>query len=453
MNGILLAMVSVAFVFAGWRQLVWIPVAGSAAPMELLSKAMIEAASGAVTLAIGLVGVMTLFMGLMKVAEAGGMLRIIARLIRPLMVRLFPDVPAEHPAMGAMILNLSANALGLGNAATPFGIRAMQELDKLNSQPGTATNAMVLFLAINTSSVTLLPTGVIALRAAAGSADPAAILPTTLLATIGSTTVAILAAKLFSRWSPAPPPLAAPALAKQATGMKESPQGADAPPAAYPPHSAPSGPAQTEPLEDQGQPYPLWVSMIALAGLIGLVPTAVAYGQTISPWIIPGLMVFFLGFGALRRVPVYESMVEGGREGFQVALRIIPYMVVILVAVAMLRASGALDLLVGALGRFTAPLGLPAEALPMALLRPLSGSGAYAVLASLINDPAIGPDSYTGMLVSTLQGCTETTFYVLAIYFGAVQVRRIRHAMAAALVADLAGVVCAVLACLYLFGN
>jgi spore maturation protein SpmA len=162
-------MVSVAFVFAGWRHLVWAPVAGGSAPMELLSKAMIEAASGAVTLAIGLVGVMTLFMGLMKVAEAGGMLRIIARLIRPLMVRLFPDVPAEHPAMGAMILNLSANALGLGNAATPFGIRAMQELEKLSSRPGTATNAMVLFLAINTSSVTLLPTGVIALRAAAGS--------------------------------------------------------------------------------------------------------------------------------------------------------------------------------------------------------------------------------------------------------------------------------------------
>jgi len=425
MNGILLAMASLAFVFAGWRQLVWVPAAGVAAPMELLSKAMIDAASGAVTLAIGLVGVMTLFMGLMKVAEAGGMLRIIARLIRPLMVRLFPDVPAEHPAMGAMILNLSANALGLGNAATPFGIRAMQELDTLNSQPGTATNAMVLFLAINTSSVTLLPTGVIALRAAAGSADPAAILSTTLFATIGSTTVAILVAKLFSRWSPAPPPLAA----------------------------LPLAPGQTAAGLDQEHPYPLWASVAALAGLIGLVPVAVAYGQTISPWVIPGLMIFFLGFGALRRVPVYETMVEGGREGFQTALRIIPYMVVILVAVAMLRASGALDLLVGTLGRFTAPLGLPAEALPMALLRPLSGSGAYAVLASLINDPAIGPDSYTGMLVSTLQGCSETTFYVLAVYFGAVQVRRIRHAMAAALVADLAGVVCAVLACRFLSGN
>jgi len=432
MNGIFLAMVSVAFVFAGWRQLTWIPVEGAAAPMELLSRAMIEAASGAVTLAIGLVGVMTLFMGLMKVAEAGGMLRLIARLIRPLLVRLFPDVPAEHPAMGVMILNLSANALGLGNAATPFGIRAMQELDRLNSQPGTATNAMVLFLAINTSSVTLLPTGVIALRAAAGSADPAAILPTTLFATIGSTTVAILAAKLFSRWSAAPPPLAAPATESRLVDS------------ALPP---------AEPLEVEGRPCPLWVSVAALAGLIALVPVAILYGQVVSPWIIPGLMVFFLGFGAWRRVRVYETMVEGGKEGFQVALRIIPYLVVILVAVAMLRASGALELLVGALGRFTAPLGLPAEALPMALLRPLSGSGAYAVLASLLGDPAIGPDSYTGYLVSTLQGCTETTFYVLAVYFGAVQVRRIRHAMAAALLADLAGVVCSVLACLYLFGT
>jgi spore maturation protein SpmA len=170
--------------------------------MEALSTAMVESASGAVELAIGLVGVMTLFLGLMKVAEAGGMLVILARLIRPLMVRLFPEVPADHPAMGAMILNLSANALGLGNAATPFGIRAMQELERLNAQPGTATNAMALFLAINTSSVTLLPTGVIALRAAAGSADPAIILPTTLFATICSTTVAILAAKLYQRMSP-----------------------------------------------------------------------------------------------------------------------------------------------------------------------------------------------------------------------------------------------------------
>jgi spore maturation protein SpmA len=430
MNIILLLMVATAVVFAGWHQLAWIPVEGQSAPMVALSKAMIDSAAGAVELAIGLVGVMTLFLGLMKVAEAGGMLRILARLIRPLMVFLFPDVPADHPAMGAMILNLSANALGLGNAATPFGIRAMQELDKLNPSPGTATNAMALFLAINTSSVTLLPTGVIALRAAAGSTHAAAILPTTLFATIGSTTVAILAAKLYQRWaSPGPAPER-----QEATRDTR-------------PVDGPSG----EALEQEGEAYPLWISVMAILFLLAMVPTAVIYGQALSPWIIPGLMVFFLAFGAIRRVPVYEVMVQGGKEGFQVALHIIPYLVVILVAVGMLRASGAMDLMVGLLGKFTGRLGLPAEALPMALMRPLSGSGAYGILAALINDPAIGPDSYTGYLVSTLQGSTETTFYVLAVYFGAVQVRRIRHAMAAALTADLAGVVLAVAACSFLF--
>ncbi|MCP4666658.1 MAG: spore maturation protein, partial [Deltaproteobacteria bacterium] len=159
MNVVFFAIVLVACCTAGWRQINWVPAAGDPSPMEALSKAMVESAAGSVELALGLVGVMTLFLGLMKVAEAGGLLSILARLIRPLMVRLFPDVPAEHPAMGAMILNLSANALGLGNAATPFGIRAMQDLDTLNPRPGTATNSMVLFLAINTSNVTLLPTG------------------------------------------------------------------------------------------------------------------------------------------------------------------------------------------------------------------------------------------------------------------------------------------------------
>jgi spore maturation protein SpmA len=430
MNIILLIMVITAFVFTGWKQLVWIPVEGQSAPMAALSKGMIDAAAGAVELAIGLVGVMTLFLGLMKVAEAGGMLKILARLIRPIMVRLFPDVPADHPAMGAMILNLSANALGLGNAATPFGIRAMQELDTLNPQQGTATNAMVLFLAINTSSVTLLPTGVIALRAAAGSSHAAAILPTTLLATIGSTAIAILAAKLYQRWTS---PVTA---LNQEDEIREVQQSAD----------------QTgEILEEAGEAYPLWISVVAIIFLLAMVPAAVVYGQVLSPWIIPGLMVFSLAFGAFRGVRVYEVMVQGGKEGFQVALRIIPYLVVILVAVGMLRASGAMDLLVDLLGRVTGRLGLPAEALPMALMRPLSGSGAYGILAAIINDPAIGPDSYTGYLVSTFQGSTETTFYVLAVYFGAVQVRRIRHAMAAALTADLAGIVLAVAACSLLF--
>ena len=201
MNAVFLGAVLIAFVVAGYRQSTFKVTPGATAPMDALGLAMIDAAKGSVTLAIGLVGVMALFLGLMKVAEAGGLLAIIAKTVRPLMVRLFPEVPADHPAMGAMIMNISANVLGLGNAATPFGIRAMQELDKLNPHKGTASNAMVMFLAINTSSVTLLPTGVIALRASAGSEDPAGILPTTLFATICSTIVAITAVKLYQRFT------------------------------------------------------------------------------------------------------------------------------------------------------------------------------------------------------------------------------------------------------------
>ncbi len=195
------------------------------------------------------------------------------------------------------------------------------------------------------------------------------------------------------------------------------------------------------------------MSGIALGILISLIPLTIFYGRTISPWIIPGLMLVFLAFGVLRKVAVYEVFVEGAKEGFQVAIRIIPYLVAILVAVAMLRASGAMDAMVTFLGAWTEKIGMPADALPMALLRPLSGSGAYGVMASIINDPGIGPDSFTGYLVSTLQGSTETTFYVLAVYFGAVQIKRIRHALAAALTADLAGILAAVAVCRFLYGG
>ena len=186
--------------------------------------------------------------------------------------------------------------------------------------------------------------------------------------------------------------------------------------------------------------------------LFALVPLTVIYGKEIAPWIIPGLMMALLAFGVAKKVPVYESFVEGAKDGFNVALRIIPYLVAILVAVGMFRNSGAMELLIVPLSAVTGPLGLPAEALPMALLRPLSGSGAYGILASIINDQAIGPDSYTGYLVSTFQGSTETTFYVLAVYFGAVQIRRIRHALVTALSADLAGIIAAVVICSILYG-
>ncbi|MET0107035.1 MAG: nucleoside recognition domain-containing protein [Sedimenticola sp.] len=426
MNAVFFALVLIAFVTAAWNQLAG--SGGETTPMDALSKAMVDSAGGAVELAIGLVGVMALFLGLMKIAEEGGLLKILARLIRPLMVRLFPDIPAEHPAMGAMILNMSANMLGLGNAATPFGIRAMQELNKLNPVKGTATDSMVLFLAINTSSITLLPTGVIALRASAGSMDPAGILPTTLFATVCSTIIAITAALTYRRFFP---------VKQNGDEMTETEEGAS---------------EQVEELPQEEGSYPLWVSWSVLAGFLALIPLTIFYGDVISPWILPGLMLGFLLFGVMRKVRIYEAFVEGAKEGFQVALRIIPYLVAILVAVGMFRASGALDWLVTMIGSVTALFGMPAEALPMALLRPLSGSGAYGVMASIINDPAIGPDSYTGYLVSTLQGSTETTFYVLAVYFGAIQVRRIRHALAVGLTADVAGVIAAVIAVSFLFG-
>jgi spore maturation protein SpmB len=350
-------------------------------------------------------------------------------------VRLFPDVPAGHPAMGAIVMNLSANAMGLANAATPFGIRAMQELDRLNPYKGTATNAMALFLAINTSSVTLLPTGVIALRASLGSADPAGILPTTLFATLCSTTAALLAAKYYQRFSVWPP--------VSTPEVDQEDQRA-------PSEEAPA--VDGDRVDAPGTPYPLWVSVLAMSTIVALIPLAVVFGARIGPWIVPSLALALLVFGMVRRVPVYERFVEGARDGFRVAVRIIPYLVAILVAVGMLRESGALSLIIEPLGRVTASFGLPAEALPMALLRPLSGSGAYGVLAATIQDPAVGPDSYTGYLVSTMQGSTETTFYVLAVYFGAIHVRRIRHALAAGLTADIAGISGAILACLYLYG-
>lgn len=460
MNRIFFALVVIAFLAAGWNELRWEPppappeteqveepppatrleaelrelraqvqalrkptVPQVRSPMEEMTAKMLDSASKAVELAISLIGVMTLFLGLMKVAEAGGLLTIIAKLLRPLLVRLFPDVPPDHPAMGAIVLNMSANALGLGNAATPFGIRAMQELNRLNPHKGTATNAMALFLAINTSSVTLLPTGVIAIRDAMGSTDPAGILSTTLFATVCSTTTAIVAAKLFQRFAP----FTGGPETETASGDEEPQQAEEAP--------------EELPMESS-EAYPLWVSMSALLALLAAIPLALVFGSVVSPWIIPGLMIALLGFGFFRGVPVYETFVSGAQDGFQVAVRIIPYLVAILVAVGMFQASGALDAFVGLVGPITSRVGLPAEALPMALLRPLSGSGAMGIMMATMEQE--GPDSYTGYLVSTLQGSTETTFYVLAVYFGAVQIQRIRHTMGAALTADLAGIIGAI---------
>ncbi|WP_019625489.1 nucleoside recognition domain-containing protein [Thioalkalivibrio sp. ALJT] len=457
MNLIFLALIVIAVATAAIREIR--STDPDERPMQALSEGAIDAAGSAVELALGLVGVMALFLGLMKIAEAGGLLTVLARLLRPLMIRLFPSVPPEHPAMGAMILNFSANILGLGNAATPFGIRAMQELEKLNPHPGTATNAMALFLAINTSSITLLPTGVIALRASLGSEAPAAILPTTLFATLFATIAGITSALILQRYFRSPPPTRSPDTgaattdsgAPEDTALQDEKTGTGT--AAHAHREPDDQPTDQQPMniEVPAEGYPAWVSILVLLGVLAIIPLTILYGQAIAPWIIPGLVVGFLSYGVIRGVPVYEVFVEGAKEGFNVALRIIPYLVAILVAVGMLRESGALGMFVGLIGPVTTPFGLPAEALPMALLRPLSGSGAYGIMAGIMQDPATGPDTHVGILVSTLQGSTETTFYVLAVYFGAIGVKRVRHTLAAALSADAVAVIAAVAIVGFLF--
>ena len=426
MNIIFVALILIAFATAAIRQILW--SGDGKAPMEALANGMIAAAGDAVTLSIGLIGVMALFLGLMKVIEAGGALRLLSRLLRPLMVRLFPSVPADHPAMGAMILNLSANLLGLGNAATPFGIRAMQELDTLNPRKGTATDAMVLFLAINTSSITILPTTVIALRAAAGSNDPAGIVVTTIFATVCATVIAIAASILLARLFPV-----APGAADTASAVEK--------PAA----------SSFDATFTDARAAPVWASVLAFAALLALVPAMLVFGKAMTVWIVPVVASAFVLFGLARGVAVYEAFVEGAKDAFDVAVRIIPYLVAILVAIGMFRTSGAMDLFIQPLGRVTTAFGMPPEALSMAILRSLSGSGAYGYLASLMQDPSIGPDSYLGYLVSTIQGSSETTFYVLAVYFGAAGVRRMRHALAVGLIGDAAGAIMSVVACAVLF--
>lgn len=488
MNLLFFLLIAIAIAVAASKQLSFVPAPEAVAPLDATINAGMEAAKNSVNMAIGLVGAMAFFLGLVKVAEAGGLLTVLAKLIRPLMVRLFPEVPPNHPAMGAMILNMSANALGLGNAATPFGLRAMRELDKLNGEKGTATNAMVLFLAINTSSVTILPTGVMVWRQTLGSTDMAGIVPTTLFATLCSTTAAILAAKLYGRFSPAPPPAVAEApaeaasappipatdsraqtylLAGTATFFAASVAGIAALALASPGlflgaaaggvaslfllrASQPDGREEdSTKAQDEGE-YPLWASLIAIATLPAMVPLMVAYGDVVSVWVVPAIILGFLGFGFARGVKVYEVFIKGAREGFDIAVMIIPYLVAILVAIGMLRGSGALTLFTDAVGPYTAKVGLPAEALPMALLRPLSGSGANGLMIEIMKEH--GPDSYVGYLVSTLQGSTETTFYVIAVYFGAVNVRKIRHTLAAALTADFVGIAAAVAIVWWMYG-
>lgn len=433
-----------------WLGLVLLSVATAAftGRMEAVSNASLDSAKRAIELVIGLTGGMVLFLGLVKVASDGGLLRVFVRMLRPILRRLFPEVPEDHPAMGAMIMNFAANMLGLGNAATPFGIKAMVELDRLNPHPGVATNAMALFLAINTSSIVLFPpTGTVMVRLATDSAAPFAIWLPTLIASASATLVAVTTCLLlvrlpFFRARPlADPP------ARDAELPSELPD------------------TRLPGVEDARAPIAAWQWLVIVGFAAAL---AIGLGLRIAErvpemglwpffreevgkyWLLPLLIAGLVLIGFAGRVRVYDALVEGGREGLFVAVRIAPFLVAIFVAIGMFRESGALGLLVAGLEPMTSLVGVPAEALPMALLRPLSGSGAFGVMAEILETH--GPDSFVGMLTSTLMGSTETTFYVLAVYLGAVRVRESRHILPACLAGDVAGFAGAAVACHLFFG-
>jgi len=416
-----------------------------------MTKELLDQAQFAVEFTVRLVGVMAFFLGLMNVAREGGLLAWLARRLAPLLRRLFPDVPPDHPAMSAIVLNMAANMLGLGNAATPFGIKAMSELERLNPRPGVATDSMALFLAINTSAVTLLPTGVIGVRAALGSEAAAAIWIPTLIATSASTLAALTAWWLLRRaWRGRPLPAVAPEETPDPGDERgeNAPSVPDTPP--VPERRGPASPGAK--LLIGGFVAALGVALVlhVRRELPGAGPWDVTQG-ILETWLLPLLIAGLLLVGVAGRVKVYESAVAGAREAVDVGVRIVPFLVAILAAVAMFRASGALDLLIAGLDPLTGALGLPAEALPMALLRPLSGSGAFGVMTEIMETQ--GPDSFVGMLVSTFQGSTETTFYVLAVYFGAARIRAGRYTLAACLAGDVTGIAAATAACHLFFGG
>ncbi len=442
-------------------------VAGWQGRFEEITKLALDAAEGAVMkLALPLSGAMSIWLGMMRLAEKGGFVQAVAKLLRPALARLFPDVPPNHPAMGAMVMNMAANFLGLGNAATPLGLRAMRDLERLNPHPGTATNAMCTFLAVNTSSIQLVPFTAISVLAVNGSIAPTAIVGSSILATTCSTIAGIVAVKLLERMPIFR--LCSRAESKKSVVVAES-MNTDPDIA---PREAQEGPLQ-ERTHSQGLPEWIWKATavaLAIAALILICRTAepawfgfssategvaaekgpfVRWIGALSLTTVPIILAAIPLLAAARGVPVYEEFVEGAKEGIQVALRIIPYLVAMLVAIAMFRGAGCIDWLTGTLTGPLTVIGFPPELLPMALMRPLSGSGTMSIFQDLVK--VYGADSLIVRTAGTVFGSTETTFYVVALYFGSVGIRRTRHAIPAGLIADATGVVASIAICRMLF--
>ena len=408
LNGLWLGFFLVAAV-AGLAR--WL-VGGDPTVFAAMVESLFAMAKLAVEVMVLLFGTLTLWLGLLRIAEAAGLVAWLARLLGPLFRRLMPEVPAGHPALGLITMNFAANALGLDNAATPIGLKAMRELQTLNPHPASASNAQILFLVLNASSLTLLPVTIFMYRAQQGAADPTLVFLPILLATSASTLVGLLSVAIVQRlrlWDPV-------VLAYLLPGA------------------------------------------LLLGGFMALLATLssaalAALSSLLGNLTLFGLVIAFLAIGALRRVPVYERFIEGAKEGFDVAKNLLPYLVAMLCAVGVLRASGALDMALGGIRWAVTQTGWDTrfvDALPTALVKPFSGSAARAMLIETMKSQ--GVDSFPALAAAVIQGSTETTFYVLAVYFGAVGIQRARHAVACALAAEFAGVVAAIAVCYWFFG-
>ena len=425
---------------------------------DVADKALEMANTSVVGIAFALIGVMALWLGIMRLAERAGLVALLAQSLRPLMRTIFPEVPPEHPAMGSMLMNIAANMLGLGNAATPLGLRAMKDLESLNRNPGTATNAMCTFLAINTSGIQLIPVTAIAILAANKSTNPTAIVGTSIICTACAAVSGVLMAKFLSTL----PMFRQAAIEPVAQSKTAEAQAGHSPGEKTFVNEA----ATLQPMKWWG--HAIITGFILFFGFLflriifpevfgGPVATEAVKQNlfirvvgAVSLLSIPFILAAFPLYAALRRVKVYEEFVDGAKEGFDVAIRIIPYLVAMLVAVGMFRAAGGIDLLSRALSPVMNALGFPTDLLPMVLVRPLSGSGSLGFFTELVKQ--FGPDSLIARMAGTIYGSTETTFYVLAVYFGSVAIKRTRHALLAGLTADFVSVVVAVIVCRMVFG-
>lgn len=406
LNYIWIAFFLIAFVIACIK-LVFL---GDTEVFPAIMNSTFETAKTGFEISLGLTGVLSLWLGIMKIGEKGGLIQAMARLLSPVLTRLFPEIPRNHPVFGNIFMNIAANMLGLDNAATPLGLKAMERLQELNVKKDTASNSMIMFLVLNTSGLTIIPVSILVYRAQMGAAQPTDVFIPILLATFFSTLAGIVVTSIYQRIN-----LFQPVLLAVLGGMS------------------------------------LFVA--ALIWGVGQLSSASLdlWGTNVANILLFSIITMFLVSGMKAKINVYDAFIEGAKDGFQTAVRIIPYLIAILVSIGVFRASGAMDWLVEEMKWLISLIGIDTQwvgALPTALMKPLSGGGARGMMVDAMT--TFGADSFVGRLSCIFQGSTDTTFYILAVYFGSVGVTRTRHAVACGLLADLAGVIAAILLC-YLF--